>query len=237
MKNKINSKFLFCLMGIILFISYLYIGDLYYLETESKTIITISKVPQFQKVIFWACDIKGEEINNKYVQSGDVLYKFYLKGNYYTGSLVYILFIGSIYLFMMTIFYIFPKKMMLCKKYSLYKYVVLIFFNLFFGYAFIYYLSQGDILFSSGTEVSFMKFNHPLLIKRYIYECNHEDGRHDEFLKMIVRQSGTGEGDGVGTQSIFDLILLFNIYFIIRWFYIIKGKILKISSHFGRIST
>ena len=228
MKHKITSIFIFFFMGLFLLVSFLYIGDSYYFQSEYKTIFTLSKTPKLTKYIYWPCDIKGEELNYKDISSNeDIYYIASLKGSYATGGIVYIFFIGSVYSLLMVLFSIFEKSLKLYKKRSFFKYTILILFTVFFVYGFSYYLHEGDVRFSSGTEVSFMRFTQPVLLKNYIYECNHEENNHNNFLEIYMHQVGSGEGDGVGNQFVFNIIVIFSIYFILLWFYIIKNLILK----------
>lgn len=199
---------------------------MYYFHSDLKTIITISNDITMEKIIFWPHDINGELIKYEYINSNNDIHYIELKGSYYTANWAYIPFVVSVYCFWKVIFFIFEKYLMKCKNYSLFKYIRLIMFTLFWIYGFSSLLYTGDI--PDSTTIVFMEFDHPILIKTYVYKYSRERIDYDinnDIIRKYAKEIGYTDDNGIGTQFFFNIIVIFCIYYILRWFYIFRSML------------
>lgn len=222
MKNKYLYIFLYSIIGLYTFYIFLNINYIYYFPSNSKNILTITNNPILRKTVIWPCDKQTEMFNYEHIKLNTKYIT--ISGNYNASSIVYILFIITIFSFWKILFFIFENHFINCGRYSSFKYMFMILFTLFWFSGFITYLNDGEVILTAGEAVP-MEFDKPIFIKKYEYQCNHEwiTARNEMMFHHTENMRHGFDPNFNITQTLFDVIVIFNIYYFIRWHYIIKN--------------
>lgn len=224
MKSKVITICLYLLISTLSFYTFSHIKNIYYFHSNSKLLITISDTPTLKKTIFWPHNTEKESADYKYITSRHADF-IEITGQYHTANLVYVPFLISIFFSLKIVFLLFENYFMRCQKASPAKHFATFLFATFFIYNLTHYLYIGDIF--DSTSIIHVKFNDPILIKGFVYTYNTDNydyNANDDIIKKYAVETGdSSSDDGVSTQTIFDIIVFFSIYYILRSFYIAKS--------------
>lgn len=224
MKNNFVTVYSYLFISITSIYIFLHIGNIYYLHSNSQLIITINANPTIEKTIFWPHNAKKESICYDHIKSKHPDY-IELTGQYNIANLAYIPFIISIVFLIKIFFLLFENNFIRCRYSSLTKHFISFLLTIFFIYAFNSYLYIGDI-FDSTSSIH-VKFNHPIFIKGFVYTYttdSYDYNIDEDSIKKYTTETGSSSpDDGVSTQTIFNIITIFIIYYIFKWFYIVRN--------------
>lgn len=234
--NKCIVIYFYLLIAAISFYIFSNIGNTYYFHNTSKLIITTSNTLTIEKTIFWTHNTKKESTIYNHIKTEHTYY-FELSGQYNTANIIYTPFIISIFFSIKAFFLLFENHFIRYKYLSPQKYFTLSLFTTFFAYALNNYLYIGDIF--DSTSAIHVKFDKQILIKGFVYTYNKDNNDYDiskDSIKSYITEIGSSSpDDGVSTQNIFDTIIFFSIYYILRWFYIVRNIFYKWKNNHTKI--
>lgn len=222
--NKCIVIYFYLLIVAISFYIFSNIGNTYYFHNTSKLIITTSNTLTIEKTIFWTHNAEKESALYNHIKAEHTYY-LELSGQYNSANIIYTPFIISIFFSIRAFFLLFENHFIRRKYLSPKKYFILFLFTTFFACALNSYLYIGDIF--DSTSAIHVIFNKPIFIKGFVYTYNKDSNNYDisnDSIKAYITEIGSSSpDDGVSTQNIFDTIIFFSIYYILRWFYLARN--------------